>query len=67
MNGTLEKIMKFVQTSQSASRKPTNFPISTLADMEKFEDIDDEEYSNAVSDNKNNFLLYTGSFLWIGH
>lgn len=63
MNGTLQKILKSVQDRHSAPQKPHGLPLSTLEQMEDFENQDDEGYSQAVSDitilpDRNIFVYY---------
>lgn len=52
MNNLLENILKHVQDRQRVTRKPNILPISSLAEMEAFESIDDDTYSEVVSKRK---------------
>lgn len=52
MNTLLEGILKCVQNRRYPSQKPDIFPISTLAEMDRFERIDEKDYSDAVSETK---------------
>lgn len=58
MNTNLEKILKCVQDRHRALRKPAIFPIASLQDMDAFERIDEDGYSNAVSEKKNYTFFY---------
>lgn len=58
MNSNLEKILRCVQDRHRAPRKPAIFPIASLSDMDAFEQIEEEEYSNAVSEKKNYILHF---------
>lgn len=49
MNGLLEKILKCVQNRNSIAQKPAILPISTLDQMDAFQNIDDNGYSDVVS------------------
>lgn len=55
MNGLLQKILKCVQDRHSTLQKPDELPISSLQQMDAVENIDDNGYSNIVSNN--NFAL----------
>lgn len=57
VNSTLEKILRCVQDRQRAPRKPAIFPIASLPDMDAFERLDEDGYSNAV-----NYFRYIGGF-----
>ncbi|XP_029680027.1 uncharacterized protein LOC115245722 isoform X2 [Formica exsecta] len=57
MNGLLQKILKCVQDRHSTPQKPAELPISSLQQMDAFENIDDNGYSNVV-----NYFQYIGSF-----
>jgi len=52
MNNLLENILKHVQDRQRVTCKPNILPISSLAEMEAFESIDDDTYSEVVSKRK---------------
>lgn len=52
MNGILENILQYVQNRQRIPRKPNILPISSLAEMDTFENIDDNIYSDVVSKKK---------------
>ncbi|XP_067215271.1 uncharacterized protein [Linepithema humile] len=52
-----ENILKGVQDKQRVSGKPDILPISSLTEMDAFEDIDDNDYSNVV-----NYFRYIGGF-----
>lgn len=56
MNELLEKIYKCVQIRHCTQHKPTALPISSIEEMEVFEQIDDNEYLNVV--NKKKSSLY---------
>ncbi|XP_072757498.1 uncharacterized protein [Anoplolepis gracilipes] len=57
MNNLLEKIFKCVQHRRHSPQKPTVLPITSLIDMDKFERVDEENYSDVV-----NYLSYIGGF-----
>ncbi|GAB1867451.1 DUF4806 domain-containing protein [Camponotus japonicus] len=57
MNGLLEKILKCVQNRNSIAQKPAILPISTLDQMDAFQNIDDNGYSDVV-----NYFQYIGGF-----
>lgn len=49
MNTLLEAIAKNVQNRQRAPRKPDVLPVSSTADMDAFETLPDNDYSDVVS------------------
>ena len=49
MNALLDDILKCVQDRQRITRKPDIIPITSLADMTNFENLNDNEYSDVVS------------------
>ncbi|XP_020297895.1 uncharacterized protein LOC109862297 [Pseudomyrmex gracilis] len=57
VNSTAEKILRCVQNRHHAPQKPAIFPIASLPDMDAFEKIDEDGYSNAV-----NYFCYIGGF-----
>lgn len=58
MNTLMENIFKCVQISHtSTSFKPTILPISSVAGMRAFENLDEEAYSNVI-----NYFHYIGGF-----
>lgn len=52
MSDLLQRVLTIVQNRNRATCKPENFPISSLEEMDQFENIDDNAYSAVVS-NKN--------------
>lgn len=48
MNTLLQSILKCVQIRNRPSRKPTIFPITSLEEMDNFENIDEDAYSDVV-------------------
>jgi len=53
MNGVLDKILKYVQDRQTCMQKPASLPITSLAQMDAFENMSEDEYSDIVSKKKN--------------
>ncbi|XP_025154662.1 uncharacterized protein LOC112588563 [Harpegnathos saltator] len=56
-HGLLQKILKCVQDRHSAPQKPAVLPISTLQQMDEFENLTEEDYSDVV-----NYFHYVGGF-----
>lgn len=50
MNTLLEKVLKCVKDHRSVPRKPAVLPISSLAEMDDFENIDEDRYTDVVSE-----------------
>ncbi|KAL6253725.1 hypothetical protein P5V15_015540 [Pogonomyrmex californicus] len=57
MNGVLQKILKCVQDRQTFTQKPVCLPITSLAQMDAFEDIDEDNYSEVIK-----YFTYIGGF-----
>ncbi|XP_070169803.1 uncharacterized protein [Polyergus mexicanus] len=57
MNTLLEKVLKCVQHRHQPTHKPAILPISSATQMDTFERIDEEGYSDVV-----NYLNYIGGF-----
>ncbi|KAM0735059.1 hypothetical protein ACS0PU_011172 [Formica fusca] len=57
VNSTVDKILRCVQDRHRAPRKPAIFPIASLPDMDAFEGIGEDGYSNAV-----NYFRYIGGY-----
>ncbi|GAB1862849.1 DUF4806 domain-containing protein [Camponotus japonicus] len=53
----LQSILKCVQIRNHPSRKPRIFPIASLEEMDNFENIDENAYSDVV-----NYFRYIGGF-----
>lgn len=49
MNVLLQNIHKCVQDQRGVPRKPAVFPISSLAEMDDFENMDENRYNDVVS------------------
>lgn len=50
MNTLLEKVLKSVKDHRSVPRKPAILPISSLTEMDDFENIDEDRYTDVVSE-----------------
>ncbi|XP_036146328.1 uncharacterized protein LOC118646786 [Monomorium pharaonis] len=57
MNSILEKVLKCVQDSQTYIQKPNSLPITSLAQMDAFENLNENDYSNVVK-----YFSYIGGF-----
>ncbi|XP_029675169.1 uncharacterized protein LOC115242776 [Formica exsecta] len=57
MNGLLQKILKCIQDRHFVSQKPAELPISSIQQMDAFENIDDNDYSDVVK-----YFQYIGGF-----
>lgn len=53
MNGILEKILKYtIQDHQTYTQKPASLPITSLAQMDALENLNENDYSDVVSRKK---------------
>ncbi|GAB1867687.1 DUF4806 domain-containing protein [Camponotus japonicus] len=57
MNTVLEKVLKSIQDHRGMPRKPAVLPISSLAEMDNFENIEENSYTDVV-----NYLHFIGGF-----
>ncbi|XP_011859031.1 PREDICTED: uncharacterized protein LOC105556544, partial [Vollenhovia emeryi] len=57
INTLLQSILKCVQDNRGVQRKPAILPISSLAEMDDFENIDDNGFTEVV-----NYFNYIGGF-----
>lgn len=65
MNKLLQNILKYMQNQMSykqISHKPAILPISSVEEMEAFELINDDSYSDVVSKKKNDALCCISEF-----
>lgn len=57
MSDLLQRVLTIVQGRNRATCKPENFPISSLEEMDQFENIDDNAYAAVVSKKKLKIVL----------
>jgi len=52
MNGLLDKVLKCVQDHQICMQKPASLPVTSLAQMDAFENMNEDEYSDVINRKK---------------
>jgi len=55
-NTLLEDVLKSIQDHRGVPQKPAVLPISSLAEMNDFENIDENRYTNIVSEKENRIM-----------
>jgi len=58
MNSLLQNILKHVQDSGGVPCKPAVLPISSLTEMDDFENGDNNCYTNVVSEKESIIIFY---------
>lgn len=53
MNTLLQSILKCVQDHRGVPRKPKVLPVSSVEEMDAFENMDENRYSDVVSEKDN--------------
>lgn len=53
MNTLLQSILKYVQNRNRVTCKPSSLPIASLEEMDTFEGMDENAYTDVVSKKKN--------------
>lgn len=56
MNTLLENILKCVRNRRDQPGKPACIPISSVEEMDAFENIDQNDYSDVVSEKEKKYL-----------
>lgn len=56
MNTLLDDILKCVRNRRDQPRKPACIPISSVEEMDAFENINQNDYSDVVSEKEKNYL-----------
>jgi len=55
-NTLLEDVLKSIQDHRGVPQKPAILPISSLTEMNDFENIDENRYTNVVSEKENRII-----------
>lgn len=62
MYSLMLKILNCVQTRNRVPKKPANLPIKSLAEMATFENIDEDTYTEVVSEKKIIYVILARNY-----